>query len=93
MAKQPNKDKKAQPAPAPAPRRGTDPFVKMLVGTLAGVVFGLLAGRSLVIQWGDAPIEMDIPGAMIGAIIGFTIARLMAGKGKTPSAAEEQPKK
>ncbi|MFQ5763483.1 MAG: hypothetical protein ACE5GT_01000 [Rhodospirillales bacterium] len=60
--------------------------MKMVVGTLAGVVFGLLAGRSIVLQWGDTPIDMDIPGAMLGAIIGFTIARLVAGKGKSPPA-------
>jgi len=55
-------------------------LMKMIVGALAGVVIGLFLGRSVFILAFDRPLEMSALGAMIGAIAGFSIARLFSGK-------------
>jgi len=65
-----------------------DVFMKMLVGALVGAAFGFLLGRAIFFQWENTKVIMEIPGAMLGSIIGITLARVFAG-GKTEAPAAD----
>ena len=56
----------------------------LLAGT--GIPFGLyvgkLFGRSLIVEIGQNPIDMEVPGAMLGAIVGCTLARVFTRRKK-----------
>jgi len=57
-------------------------FVKMLMGTFFGLYVGKLFGRSLIVEIGQNPIDMEVPGAMLGAIVGCTLARVFTRRKK-----------
>ena len=64
---------------------GVDLFVsfsKLTAGALVGMYFGMLLGRSMIVEFGGNPIDMEIPGAMLGAIVGYMGVRVFVGKKK-----------
>ena len=57
-------------------------FIKMLIGTFFGMYIGKLFGRSLIVEVGQNPIDMEVPGAMLGAIVGCTLVRVFTRRKK-----------
>jgi len=57
-------------------------FIKMMIGALVGMYIGMLFGRSLIVEVGQNPIDMEVPGAMLGAIVGCTLVRVFTGSKK-----------
>ena len=57
-------------------------FIKMMIGALFGMYIGMLFGRSLIVEVGQNPIDMEVPGAMLGAIVGCTLVRVFTGSKK-----------
>ena len=53
-------------------------WIKMIIGSLFGMYMGLLLGRSLIVEVGQKPIDMEVPGAMLGAIVGCTLVRVFS---------------
>ncbi len=51
-------------------------FIKMMIGAFVGMYIGMLFGRSVIVEVGQNPIDTEIPGAMLGAIVGCTLVRV-----------------
>ena len=75
-------------------RTGTtgDNFIKLLAGALVGAAVGYLLGRAIVFGVGTTRVPfMDIVGAALGSVLGFTVIRLFTG-GKKEAAPAADPK-
>jgi hypothetical protein len=70
-----------------------DVFLKMLVGAVVGAAFGFLLGRAIFFQWEGTKLVMEIPGAMLGSILGITLARLFSGGKKEAPVADPKAQK
>lgn len=57
-------------------------FTKLTAGALVGLYFGMLLGRVMIVEYGGNPIDLEIPGAMLGAIVGYMGVRVFVGKRK-----------
>jgi F0F1-type ATP synthase assembly protein I len=71
-----------------------DGFMKMVAGALVGAACGFLLGHAIFFQLEGTRVLMDIVGAMIGSIVGFSVVRLFTGGKKVaPAAADPKAQK
>lgn len=70
-----------------------DIFIKMVAGALIGAALGFLLGHAIFFQWEGTRVFMDIVGAMVGSILGFSVVRLFAGGKKEAPVADPKAQK
>jgi len=67
-------------------------LLKTLAGTFGGLVVGLVIGRVLIVEFDGTRIDLQIPLAMVGALVGYLVMAMISKIGGSKEKSEKPAK-
>lgn len=71
---------------------GAKMLIKMIAGTFGGLVVGMLIGRVLIFEFDGTRIDLEIPLALVGALIGYLVMMIVGKMGASKGNSEKPAK-